>query len=141
MTYIVLSTLQKFQVPIPPIEIQKEIVKILDAFTELEAELEVELEKRREQYAYYREQLLTFDNIIQGGGRHPLLPKYSELFEKIEWKKLEDVFEIRNGYTPSKANSKFWENGTIPWFRMEDIRINGRILSDSIQHITTGAVK
>jgi type I restriction enzyme S subunit len=35
----------------------------------------------------------------------------------------------------------FWENGTIPWFRMEDIRVNGRILSDSIQHITPSAVR
>lgn len=33
------------------------------------------------------------------------------------------------------------DNGTIPWFRMEDIRMNGRILSDSIQHITPEAVK
>lgn len=40
-----------------------------------------------------------------------------------EWKmpKLGDVFEIRNGYTPSKAVSAFWTNGTVPWFRMEDI--------------------
>ena len=48
---------------------------------------------------------------------------------------------MRNGYTPSKANNDFWTNGTIPWFRMEDIRQNGRILADSIQHITPQAVK
>lgn len=52
-----------------------------------------------------------------------------------------DVFEIRNGYTPSKNKSEYWEGGTIPWFRMEDIRQNGRILSDSIQHITMDGVK
>ena len=55
--------------------------------------------------------------------------------------KMSDLFEIRNGYTPSKANTAYWENGTIPWFRMEDIRQKGRILSDSIQHITPAAVK
>ena len=55
--------------------------------------------------------------------------------------RLKDIFELRNGYTPSKAVSEFWEGGTIPWFRMEDIRKNGRILSDSIQHITQEAVK
>ena len=54
---------------------------------------------------------------------------------------MSDLFDIRNGYTPSKANTEYWENGTIPWFRMEDIRQNGRILSDSIQHITPSAVK
>lgn len=55
--------------------------------------------------------------------------------------RLKDIFELRNGYTPSKAVDEFWESGTIPWFRMEDIRKNGRILADSIQHITPSAVK
>ncbi|WP_120949208.1 restriction endonuclease subunit S [Helicobacter pylori] len=59
----------------------------------------------------------------------------------VEFKTLEEVFEIRNGYTPSKNNPEFWKNGTIPWFRMEDIRENGRILKDSIQHITPKALK
>lgn len=54
---------------------------------------------------------------------------------------MENIFEIRNGYTPSKSNSEYWEGGTIPWFRMEDIRTNGHILSDSIQHVTPLGVK
>lgn len=60
-----------------------------------------------------------------------------------EWQqaKVKDVFTLGNGYTPSKANPSFWTNGTIPWFRMEDIRENGRILSDSIQHVTPEAIK
>ena len=61
--------------------------------------------------------------------------------EGVEFKTMEEIFEIRNGYTPSKNNPDFWEGGTIPWFRMEDIRQNGRILSDSIQHITPAAIK
>lgn len=52
-----------------------------------------------------------------------------------------DVFELRNGYTPSKIVKEFWEGGTIPWFRMEDIRINGGFLKDALQHITPLAVK
>ncbi|EJC51102.1 type I restriction modification DNA specificity domain protein [Helicobacter pylori Hp P-41] len=59
----------------------------------------------------------------------------------VGFKTLEEVFEIKNGYTPSKNNPEFWKNGTIPWFRMEDIRENGRILKDSIQHITPKALK
>ncbi|PDW38185.1 restriction endonuclease subunit S [Helicobacter pylori] len=66
---------------------------------------------------------------------HTLAPK------GVEFKTLEEVFEIRNGYTPSKNNPEFWKNGTIPWFRMEDLRENGRILKDSIQHITPKALK
>lgn len=55
--------------------------------------------------------------------------------------RLKDIFELRNGYTPSKGVTEYWEGGTIPWFRMEDIRKKGRILSDSIQHITQEAIK
>lgn len=60
-----------------------------------------------------------------------------------EWKmpKLGDVFEIRNGYTPSKAVSAFWTNGTIPWFRMEDIRDKGGLLKEAYQKVTQEAVK
>ncbi|MFZ4399904.1 MAG: restriction endonuclease subunit S [Bacteroidales bacterium] len=54
---------------------------------------------------------------------------------------MQEVFEMKNGYTPSKVKTEYWTNGTIPWFRMEDIRLNGRVLSDSIQYITPEAVK
>jgi type I restriction enzyme S subunit len=50
-----------YKIPIPPLPIQQEIVKILDTFTTLEAELEAELEARKKQYEYYRSKLLTFN--------------------------------------------------------------------------------
>jgi len=59
------SKLKTFKIPIPPLPIQGEIVKILDNFTDLEAELEAELEARKKQYAYYREGLLTFGDDIK----------------------------------------------------------------------------
>ncbi len=120
------SSIEKFEIPLPPIEVQTEIVRILDKFTSLEAELEAELDCRKRQYEYYRDKLLSFDNV---GG------------QEVEWKKMSEVFDMKNGYTPSKAKAEYWEGGTIPWFRMEDIRENGRILSDSIQHITMVGVK
>jgi len=58
-----IQTYAKIQIPIPPIEIQKEIVKILDTFTLLEAELEAELEARKKQYEYYRGKLLDFKEL------------------------------------------------------------------------------
>ncbi len=58
--------IEEFTIPVPPLAIQNEIVNILDKFTELEAELEVELEARRKQYEYYRNKLLNFKNF--GGG-------------------------------------------------------------------------
>ena len=53
----------------------------------------------------------------------------------VEYKELSTIFNTRNGYTPSKSNKEFWENGTVPWFRMEDIRENGRILSRATQTV------
>ena len=117
----------KIVIPVPPLPVQEEIVRILDNFTELQAELQAELQKRKLQYNYYLDNLLNFN---RGGYQ-----------EEVRWMKMSEVFEIRNGYTPSKANKEFWEGGTIPWFRMEDIRQNGRILSDSILHITPKGVK
>ncbi len=55
--------------------------------------------------------------------------------------RLRFVCELRNGYTPSKANPDFWEDGTIPWYRMEDIRESGRKLNIAKQYITEEAVK
>lgn len=51
----------KIVIPIPPLEVQKEIANILDKFTQLEAELSSELDARRQQYEHYRRQLLEFD--------------------------------------------------------------------------------
>ena len=54
------SMILKYRIPVPPLEVQREIVKVLDTFTKLEAELEAELEARRRQYQYYRDALHAF---------------------------------------------------------------------------------
>ena len=59
----------------------------------------------------------------------------------VEFRELQEVFVTKNGYTPSTTNKAFWTDGTVPWFRMEDIRDNGRVLGNSLQKITTAAVK
>ena len=56
--------LQEFRIPLPPLAVQQEIVRILDSFTELTAELTAELTTRRKQYAYYRDELLTFGDDV-----------------------------------------------------------------------------
>ena len=53
------DAVMKFEIPLPPIEVQREIVRILDNFTNLTAELTAELTARKTQYAYYRDNLLT----------------------------------------------------------------------------------
>ncbi|BAW75111.1 restriction endonuclease subunit S, partial [Helicobacter pylori] len=141
------ADIETLAIPIPPLEIQQEIVKILDAFTELNTELKA----RKKQYQYYQNMLLDFKGIHSNHKDAKMSAKtYSKRLKTllqtlapkgVEFKTLEEVFEIKNGYTPSKNNPEFWEKGTIPWFRMEDIRENGRILKDSIQHITPKALK
>ena len=61
--------------------------------------------------------------------------------EPIEWKKLGDVFNVRTGYTPSKKIREYWENGTVNWFTINDIREKGRNLDDAIVKISNKAVK
>lgn len=64
-----------FEIPLPPLEVQNEIVRILDAFTSHAVELQAELQARKEQYEYYRNKLLTFD----------------ENDERVKWMTLGDV--------------------------------------------------
>ena len=60
----------------------------------------------------------------------------------VEFRRLDEIFYTRNGYTPSKSNSNYWNGNTcIPWFRMEDIREHGNILFDSLYHVTPTAIK
>ena len=59
------KNLGKIRIPTPPLEVQREIVKILDTFTKLEAELEAELEARKKQYEYYYSELLQVDQTVQ----------------------------------------------------------------------------
>lgn len=67
-----ISQYSKFKIPVPPIEVQEEIVKILDRFAdyaaELQAKLQAELQARKEQYEYYRNLLLTFNPSACGCG-------------------------------------------------------------------------
>ncbi|WRG79160.1 restriction endonuclease subunit S [Helicobacter pylori] len=151
------ADIETLTIPIPPLEIQQEIVKILDQFslltTDLLAGIPAEIKARKKQYEYYQNMLLDFNDINQNhkDAKEKLTQKtYPKRLKTllqtlapkgVEFKTLEEVFEIKNGYTPSKNNPEFWKNGTIPWFRMEDIRENGRILKDSIQHITPKALK
>lgn len=78
------QSLREIMIPVPPLPVQEEIVRILDKFTALEAELEAELEARRKQYEFYRDQLLTFG-------------------DEVEWKPLgEIIISLRTGLNPRK---------------------------------------
>ena len=85
------------EIPLPPIEVQNEIVRILDKFTQLEAELEAELDCRKRQYEFYRDQLLSFDKITP--------PERNN----VVWKKLSEVGTLVRGNGLQKKD--FTPNG------------------------------
>lgn len=114
----------KVLIPVPSLSEQNRIVSILDTFTASIDNLKQQIEQRKKQYEHYRDQLLNFE------GK-----------DGIQWPTIKELFNTRNGYTPSTKNDDFWIDGTIPWFKMEDIRENGHILNDSNLHITPSAIK
>jgi type I restriction enzyme S subunit len=58
---ISLPVTENYEIAVPSIEVQQEIVRVLDKFTELETELQKELDARKKQYIYYRDVLLSFE--------------------------------------------------------------------------------
>ena len=63
-----------------------------------------------------------------------------EIPETWTWIRFNEIFEIRNGFTPLKSNKEFWTNGTIPWFTIEDKHIQGEIITDTVKKINQKCV-
>jgi len=107
-----LGEIGKIIIPIPPLEIQAEIVRILDTFTELTAELTAELTDRQKQYNYYRDRLLTVE---KGEAEWKTLGDvcdYVDYRGKTPTKTLEGIFlvtakNIRPGYIDYEASQEF----------------------------------
>ena len=107
-------------VPVPPLEVQREIVRVLDNFTFLSAELSAELSARRKQYEYYSQQLLE---------------GYKKESRKVT---ISALGKWQGGKTPSMQEKRFWENGSIPWISSKDMK--SPVLSDTEDHITEAAL-
>ena len=102
---ISISDTENYEIPVPPLAIQNEIVKLLDNFTELTAELQL----RKKQYSFYRDSLLNFsrDDV------------------DVEWKTLREIStHICSGGTPRKTNSAYYNGGAIPWLRTQEVAFN-----------------
>lgn len=94
------SSLAKIEIPLPPIEVQTEIVRILDKFTSLEAELDC----RKRQYEYYRDKLLSFDNV---GGQEVTISKIGDIGRICMCKR------IMKNQTNSESGIPFYKIGTF----------------------------
>src|SRR5690606_344977 len=111
-----MDTLKKIQIPIPfpndpqkSLEIQQEIVRVLDSLSEqnkaLTTALANEIENRKKQYSYYREELFRFEG------------------KDVEWKTLGKVIlKSYSGSTPKAGDPKYYQNGTIPWLRTQEVK-------------------
>lgn len=90
-----------FTIPVPPVEVQEEIVKILDRFSDYAAELQAELQARREQYEYYRNLLLTFNPSASGCGtddkQEGNVTTWGGHSYKINWKTMGEIGKFIRG--------------------------------------------
>lgn len=102
-----MKKLRKFRFPVPPLPVQQEIVRILDNFTELTAELTA----RKKQYEYYRDELLTIGN-------------------EVDWIYLEEIAEFKYGFT-AKAKAE----GNTRFVRITDIKENGKLDYDNPMYV------
>ena len=111
-------------IPVPPIEVQREIVRILDTFTELTSELTENLSKeltaRKQQYSYYRDKMLTFANGVKQ-------MTIADICRKVV-----------SGGTPPVGNSDYY-GGSIPWLRTQEV--DWKDITDTAIKITDEGLK
>ncbi|PNM84515.1 MULTISPECIES: restriction endonuclease subunit S [unclassified Streptococcus] len=100
MSYIVISTLKSFPIPIPPLEIQEKIVQILDKMTEYVTELTSELTSRKKQYSFYRDKLLSFEDEVY----------------QVEWKTLGDIGKVSMCRRILKNQTS--DDGEVPFYKI-----------------------
>lgn len=100
---ISMKKLADFVIPVPPLEIQSRIVEVLDKMTTLTAELEAELEARKQQYEYYRNMLLSFNEI-------------GEANRQVTWKKISEIGQICMCKRIMKDQTH--KQGEIPFYKI-----------------------
>lgn len=113
------STLNKIKIPVPPLPIQEEIVRILDHFTELTAELQAELQARQEQYKYYKDQLLKLN--------------------VAEYRTLGSLSKFRRGSFPQPYGNKDWYDGdgAMPFVQVADIADDKKLVANTKRKISS----
>ena len=115
--------MMKMVIPVPPLEVQCEIVRILDKFTLLTAELTAELTARRKQYEYYRNLLVSFNNFIQK-------------------RKFGNIASIQRGASP-RPISQFITNDMdgVNWIKIGDVDKESKYIIKSKEKITIDGSK
>lgn len=132
--HLLAKDIKAIKLPVPPLEVQREIVRILDNFTFLTTELAAELAARQKQYEYYRDLLLTFksnESTILNERTNEL-----ELSGAIRWMKLGDIADIGTG---NGNTNEGLDTGKYPFFvRSQDIKYKNEYDFDETAIITSG---
>lgn len=105
--YVTLKTVEGFEIPIPPLPVQEEIVRILDSFSMLEAELEAELEARKKQYEHYKQK--CFDIC----GEKKRISDIATIKARVGWQRLTTKEYLKTGDYYLITGTDFRSDGTI----------------------------
>lgn len=99
---LTVNSLRTIKMPIPPLEVQMEVIRLIDKFEELISALDEELHERWLQYEFYRDKLFDFG-------------------ENVKMATLQDICKrVCSGGTPKSTNKDFY-NGEIPWLRTQEV--------------------
>jgi type I restriction enzyme S subunit len=120
------SRVRSYRIPLPPLEVQREIVRILDHFTELEVQLEAELEARSRQYGSYRDRLTSFPE----AARVRRIP-------------MGELATIVRGASPRPIQAFVTGDANgVPWIKIGDVTAGGKYITSTAERITpAGAAK
>ena len=120
-----LGDIGKISIAVPPLEIQSEIVRILDKFTELIALLKAELKARKQQYEYYREKLLNFDDN-----------------NEVDYKLFGEIAKIQRGASPRPIRYYITkEQNGINWIKIGDVEEGAKYITSTHEKITEEGAK
>ena len=124
---ISLSVTEDFRIPLPPLPVQQEIVRILDTLTELTAELNekltAELTARKKQYEYYRDELLTFG-------------------EMVEYKEFGQIATIQRGASPRPIKNYITSDDSgVNWIKIGDVKPGAKYITETEEKITQEGAK
>ena len=142
------NVMGKIKIPVPPLDVQKRIVNVLDNFEKICSDLNIglpaEIEARRKQYEYYRDKLLTFaetgNTILSRAEQSRALIKLLQYVFGYAVVSLQDVVKNScSGGTPKKGVSEYYEDGNIPWLRTQEVVF--RDICKTECFITESAVK
>ncbi|MBT0859634.1 restriction endonuclease subunit S [Campylobacter coli] len=130
-----LSILKQIQIPLPPLKEQERIVGILDeSFLKIDESIKI-----------LEQDLINLDELMQSALQkafNPLKDNAKENYklpQAWEVKKLGDIAEISSGGTPSRNKKEYWDNGTIPWVKIKDIK--EKFISTTEEFITEDGLK